>query len=73
MLAQAYRAETANRAGTPCRSETDLIDFNLSSQTTQKTVVANCSAPIVAHPTGTRAFTSPTFCEEGSSGSSGFQ
>ena len=51
--------------------QTDLIDVNLVSRAHSDTVIPNCSAPIVLNPTGTRAFVSPTFCEEGKASGTG--
>ncbi len=51
------------------KPQTDLVDVNLETQVSNTIVIPNCSAPIVVNPGGTRAFVSPTFCEEGASSS----
>jgi hypothetical protein len=44
---------------------TELVEINLSTGATQRTTIPNCSAPIAVLPDASRAFVSPTFCEEG--------
>ena len=55
------------------KPQTDLTEVDLVSHVSSVAVIPNCSAPIVVHPQGTRAFISPTFCDEGSSSSTGTQ
>lgn len=44
--------------------QTPLLRVNIETGITESTVIANCAAPIVILPDATRAFVSPTFCEE---------
>jgi hypothetical protein len=49
------------------KPQTDFVEVNLETQVSNTIVIPNCSAPIVVNPGATRAFVSPTFCEEGTS------
>ena len=53
--------------------QTDLVAFDLESRLQEVITIPNCSAPVVVTPEGTRAFISPTFCDEGSASSSSNQ
>jgi hypothetical protein len=44
---------------------TQVVEVNLSTGATRETTIANCAAPIAVTPDASRAFISPTFCEEG--------
>lgn len=44
---------------------TDVVSFDLSSLVAQKITIPNCEAPIALAPDGSRAFVSPTYCQEG--------
>jgi hypothetical protein len=55
------------------KPQTDLVEVDLESLSSRTSTIPNCSAPIVVNPAGTRAFVSPTFCDEGTSNSTGSQ
>jgi hypothetical protein len=44
---------------------TQVLEVKLSTGVARETTIANCSAPIAVMPDASRAFISPTFCEEG--------
>jgi len=44
---------------------TQLLEVDLSTGATRETTIPNCAAPIAVMPDASRAFISPTFCEEG--------
>lgn len=44
---------------------TDVVDVDLANLATKPIQVPNCNAPIEVLPDASRAFLSPTFCEEG--------
>jgi hypothetical protein len=52
---------------------TTMLQVDFSSGSSKTTLVQNCSAPIVVTPDATRAFVSPTFCEEAGSNSGAAQ
>ncbi len=45
--------------------ETEVLDVDLTTLTTARVAVPNCTAPIVVLPDASRALVSPTFCQEG--------
>jgi hypothetical protein len=45
--------------------ETDVLDVDLPTLGAARVAIPNCSAPIVVLPDASRAFVSPTFCQEG--------
>ena len=47
------------------KPETKIYDVDLSTLAVASTVAANCNSTIQIAPDGSRAFMSPTFCEEG--------
>lgn len=46
---------------------TDVVDVDLQTLAASRIAVPNCTAPIFVLPDASRAFLSPTFCEEGQS------
>jgi hypothetical protein len=50
--------------------KTTVVDFELDTQTSKSVDVPNCEAPIVVLPDASRAFLSPTFCQEGQASTS---
>jgi hypothetical protein len=49
---------------------TRVVEVDLSTGAIRETTIANCAAPIAVMPDATRAFISPTFCEEGGASTS---
>jgi hypothetical protein len=47
------------------KPSTQVLEVELSTGQTRETTIPNCAAPIAVMPDASRAFISPTFCEEG--------
>lgn len=52
-------------AWTDHKPATEVVVFDLVSRAATSITIPNCDAPIALMPDGSRAFVSPTFCEEG--------
>ena len=53
--------------------ETKVVDFDLVTRLSKSVGVPNCTAPVVVLPDASRAFLSPTFCQEGQASSNAAQ
>src|SRR5882672_1883735 len=53
--------------------KTAVVDFDLATRQAKSVDVPNCTAPVVVVPDASRAFLSPTFCQEGQASSNASQ